>query len=502
MPDASNTHEVIGLPPLTISVAGSELGSDALAALTALRVHQRLGAPAQCELTLAAAPPAVADRLAIGAALSVSLGAALFTGEVTALELAHRAHGTLDVRVRGYDVLHRLRKRQPVRAHLGLSAAALARELVGDLGVRVAAAADGPAWQHVLQWRQSDLELLVDVASRSGLHVTLHDGVLQLLSLEGAGAPVRLTWGETLLEADVELNAERACSGVRSSAWNVRDAVPLEGEASAPRVASSAAARPASPWPAERSLVDVAAEDARHVDGRAQAELDARASSGAVLRAVARGSAALRPGVRVAPAGLHALAAGEYAVTEAVHEVDPERGYLTRFTSEPPAPRALSGAAGASLAVVTRVDAGSGRVKVRLPTHASVETDWLQVAAPGAGKDKGLAFLPDVDDVVVLLMAHEDPSHAIVVGGVWGEPGPADSGVEGGNVRRFTLRSRGGHLVSLDDASGALRVEDAQGSFIDFSPRGVTLTAKAPLTLEAPGQPIVIRGDRVDFRKG
>ncbi len=52
------------------------------------------------------------------------------------------------------------------------------------------------------------------------------------------------------------------------------------------------------------------------------------------------------------------------------------------------------------------------------------------------------------------------------------------------------------------DAGRSLRVEDGEGSYLELTPSGVRLHSKAPLDIEAPGQPVVIRGQSIDFRRG
>lgn len=502
--DTVTAAPLAGLPRLSVTVDGAPLPAPDLLALQRARVHQRLDAPAQCELCFAAPRPELAGRLGVGARLALAAEATLFDGEITAIELAHRPDRTVELRARAYDRLHRLRKRQPVRAHVEVSLLDLARELTKDLALTVSAEEPGPVWQHLVQHRQSDLELLVDLASRAGLHLALRGDVLHLCSLQGLGPPIPLTWGDTLLEADVEQNADQGCAEVSASGWNVRDAEPHAGEARRTRALRPEAA---GGWTGRvgtgpRALVDVSAEVPEQAEAQAQAELDRRCASEVVFRGVAAGDGRLSPLARVRLQGVADQARGEYVLTEVVHTADAERGFLSRLSTEPPPRRALAVAAATTFGVVTRVDAGSGRVQVRLPAYGAVETDWLQVATLGAGSGKGLTLLPDVDDLVLLLLAREDPAQAVVLGGIYGKGGPPDAGVEGGHVKRFTLHTRGGHKVTLDDARKAMRLEDPTGSFIDLSPDGVQLSAKVPLTIEAPGQPIVIRGDRVDFQRG
>lgn len=502
-----------GLPALEIRLGGAPLPPAALASLEQVLVRQALSVPAQCELVLADPRGSLArEGVAPGTQLEVRAGQAeepLFEGDVTAVEMSYGPRRDLRIRIRGYDVLHRLRERQPVRAHAGVSALELARELTGELGLAVEASGPAPPWRHRVQHRQTDLEWLVELAARSGLYLALRGRTLHLATLEGLGAPLPLAYGETLLEADVELNARGACRAVKGAGWSARDVTAHAAVAAAPRsgraVRASGAGSPASgagsPASGERTVANVRAEMSAHVEGQAQALLDASAAREVVLRGVAQGDPRLRPLARVELSGLSPLVTGTYVLSEVTHTIDAERGFLSELSTAPPAAPPRTAAAGMALGVVTEVDGRTGRVKVRLPAHAGVETDWLQVATLGAGGKKGLTLVPDREDTVLVLYAHDDPAEGVVIGGLYGAEGPPDAGVESGRVQRFSLHSRGGHRVVLDDAKKTLRLEDPTGNFLELGPEGVHLHAEVPLTLEAPGKDIVIRGDAVDFKR-
>jgi uncharacterized protein involved in type VI secretion and phage assembly len=440
--------------------------------------------------------------VAPGTPLEIRAGQAevpLFEGDVTAVEHSYGPRRDLRLRIRGYDLLHRLRERQPVRAHAGIGAPELARELVGDLGLEVDAAGPAPAWKHRVQHRQTDLEYLAELAARSGLYLALRGRTLHLATLEGLGEPLPLAYGETLLEADVELNAGGACRTVKGAGWSAREGTSLSASATAPRSGRSG---PASPEvTGERTVADVSAEVDAHVEGQAQALLDAGAAREVVLRGVAQGDPDLRPLSKVALSGLSDAVAGTYVLTEVTHTIDAERGFLTELSTAPPPPPSRPTAAGMALGVVTEVDDKSGRVKVRLPAHADVETDLLPLCTLGAGGQKGLTLVPDVGDSVLLLYSHGDPAESVVLGGLYGVGGPPDAGVESGRVQRFSLHSRAGHLLVLDDARKTLRLQDPTGNFLQMGPDGVQLHAAVPLTLEAPGRDIIISSDAVDFRR-
>jgi phage baseplate assembly protein gpV len=254
----------------------------------------------------------------------------------------------------------------------------------------------------------------------------------------------------------------------------------------------------------ERTLVGQTAADARHAEAAAQAELDRRAAYQVHLWGLAEGSTDLRPGRPVLIEGVDAQLAGRYVLTEVRHTVDARRGYVSELSTAPPSP--LSRAAptpAVTLGRVTRVDDPQdlGRVRVALPAYGDTESEWLQTLIPGAGEGKGLVALPDVGDRVLVLLASGDPGQSVVLGGLYGTQGPPDSGVEGGAVRRYTLRTPGGQQVVLDDARRSVRLSDRTGNRVELSPSRLRVHAAVDLEIEAPGKAVTIRGETIDFER-
>jgi phage baseplate assembly protein gpV len=163
-----------------------------------------------------------------------------------------------------------------------------------------------------------------------------------------------------------------------------------------------------------------------------------------------------------------------------------------------------AGASEHALGIVTAVSDPErlGRVRVSLPGHGDVETEWMHVVSAGAGRNKGMVVLPDVGDRVLVLLPHGEPGAGVVMGGLYGMEGPADSGVEGGRTRRYTLQTPGGQRVVLDDGRQAIQLEDSSGNVVELTPEVVRIHAATDLELEAPGRKVVIRGDQIDFQRG
>ena len=188
---------LVSLPRITITANGIKLDDEALLTLDEIRVQQRLSSPTLCELTFRQPPESFTSLLQPGTSLRVEVvdgQEALFVGEVTAVEYLYGPSGAQEVHIRGYDLLHRLRKRQSVRSHVQVTVRDLAKEFVNDLGLQVEAEEAGPLWSYLFQPHQSDFALLAEVAERCGLYLTLRDNSLHLITLNKKPSPLSLYW--------------------------------------------------------------------------------------------------------------------------------------------------------------------------------------------------------------------------------------------------------------------------------------------------------------------
>ncbi len=474
------------------------------------RVAYRLGQPGQADVALAlpADPGPVTRACRLGAALRLELTDAddgLFTGEVTAVEYETAADGVTVLRLRGYDRLHRLRKHQELRVFENVDATELARALAGPAGLSVAAGDGGPRVERLLQHRHSDLELLQQVCARAGLYPCLDGDTLRLVTLEGYGSPEPLALGRQLWKVRAAVNLDRAAGSCAALGWDPQRALPLRGDADTARSGRRVGVEPdagAVGADGERTLVDQPGRSADELTALAQAAQDTRAAGTVTLTGIAEGSPALRVGGRIAVSGLAGELSGGYVLTEVVHSVDGD-GYLTAFdTAPPPAPAAGPGST-ATLGVVTDVadPDGFGRVRVTLPTLGDLDAGWLSVVCPGAGRGRGIVALPDVDDTVLVLLPHGEPDAGLVIGSLYGTIAPPDeAGVADGRVGRWALTTADGQSIVVDNAGRQLRLANEVGSYVELTPKRLTLHAATDLLIEAPGKAITVRAASVDFQ--
>ncbi|MFJ2085969.1 contractile injection system protein, VgrG/Pvc8 family [Micromonospora chokoriensis] len=494
---------------LTVLLDGVELTGAARQRIRSLRVAARLDQPTQAELVLATTAGAGAFDPAVrpGATLGVRLADhadALFDGEVTAVEIDYAADGAALLRLRAYDPLHRLRKRQGLRVFTSVTAVEVARELCGEVGLAVTADVDGPRVERLLQHRHSDLELLREVAGRAGLHLAADGDGVRLVTLAGYGEPIALTLGAGVHTLRLSTNADQASGASVALGWHPQRAEVISQQADEARCGRPADDRPD---PADvgaggvRTAVDQPGRSDDELAALAQARLDTRAATLVTAEGVAEGDPALRPGRRIDLGGVPDPVAGAYVLTEVVHTVD-GNGHLTRFSTVPPVtPPAPTGGAVVTLGSVTDVadPDGLGRVRLTLPAYGDLDAGWLAVLCPGAGRGKGLVALPDPDDTVLVVLPGGEPASGIVLGSLFGAVEPYDAGIDDGRARRWTMRTAGGQSIVVDDVNRSLRLATEGGSFLELTPDLATLHAASDLVISAPGRAMVVRARSVDF---
>ena len=135
---------------------------------------------------------------------------------------------------------------------------------------------------------------------------------------------------------------------------------------------------------------------------------------------------------------------------------------------------------------------GMGRVKVRLPTLSdSVESNWARIAAPMAGNDRGVYFLPEIDDEVLVAFERGNPNAPFILGMLWnGQDAPPAGNEDGKNDVRI-IKSRSGHVIRLTDTRDAEKIEiiDMSGKsslVFDTAKNLIKIESSQDITLAAP----------------
>ena len=133
-----------------------------------------------------------------------------------------------------------------------------------------------------------------------------------------------------------------------------------------------------------------------------------------------------------------------------------------------------------------------GRVKLKFPWLSDdQESDWARIASPMAGLERGMFFLPEVDEEVLVTFEHSDIRKPVVLGGLWNgtDKPPADNEDGENNIR--LIRSRSGHVIVFDDTEGSEKIEiidkkEKNKITIDTAENTITITTDKDIALTAP----------------
>src|SRR5262249_37561076 len=137
--------------------------------------------------------------------------------------------------------------------------------------------------------------------------------------------------------------------------------------------------------------------------------------------------------------------------------------------------------------------------------HAS---DWARVVTPGGGPTRGLEFIPEVNDEVLIGFEHGDVHHPYVLGGLWNgkdkPPSPNSQVVSGGKVQQRIIRSRLGHTITLDDSDDkpSITIVDKTGKNtikIESTSNNMTMNVEGDLKITAKGS-VSIQGRSVQVK--
>lgn len=203
--------------------------------------------------------------------------------------------------------------------------------------------------------------------------------------------------------------------------------------------------------------------------------------------------------VQLSEAPTFALSAstGVYGLVEIIHRWDAAE-YRNEFMASPwqhfsNATRpALQPVAGPVLAEVLETEPEQlqlGFIHVRLPHMDRNDKHFIfaRLVSPFAGNQRGMVFVPEPGDEVLVGFAEGDPEHAYVLGSLW-------NGVDqcpGGEPKQIITKS--GNVLLLHD-DGVIELYTPKGKCMlqmsskeDGTPR-VTLHSEGDLLLEAKGQ--------------
>jgi hypothetical protein len=198
---------------------------------------------------------------------------------------------------------------------------------------------------------------------------------------------------------------------------------------------------------------------------------------------------------------------GSYIITEITHYATHLGEYENNFRAIPskvlclPEPDVAYPMAQTQQAVVeSNTDPQSkGRIRVQMlwQQGTQMKTAWLRVMTPDAGSsdkvgtNRGMVFIPDVGDHVMVNFRYGDPNRPFVLGSVFhGKSG--GGGGKDNNKRSFA--TRGGTSLILDEEKNTFTATDPSGNMVMLNGDG-TMTIYAPNKIDIQSKEINLIAD-------
>jgi uncharacterized protein involved in type VI secretion and phage assembly len=174
--------------------------------------------------------------------------------------------------------------------------------------------------------------------------------------------------------------------------------------------------------------------------------------------------------------------------------------------------------AGVVIGIVASLDDpdGLGRVQLTFPWMADGEplSNWARIAVPMAGTERGMQFMPEIGDEVLVAFDQGDLRFPFIVGFLWNgvdkppeqEPSRRIIKTVSGHTLTFddtdgeekvSLETAGGHRVALDDANGEISISFNGGEPSITLQQGSVLIQDGSNSIEFTSAGIEIKGSEI-----
>ena len=480
----------------------------------------------------------------LGAELSIALApsqslinvqpAEVFLGEIVALEPTFSALGTHTLIIRAYDKSHRLHLGTKSRTFLKVTDSNIVSKIAQETGLQTGTITTTSAvHEYVIQPNLSDFAFLPLRAKRAGFHLAITQGKINFTKPATMKAGPVLMLGETLRTLTVRMSAARQAGEHIVRGWDFRakkeivardKPAQLWSKNGQPKTGGAAATSAfASTTASFTSFAPQTVDEAKAIVLAAATDQEGYFTE---ADGVSYGHPGLIAGIQLELKDLGKTFSGKYFITSATHIYN-SAGYEVHFTISGRYPQTfnqlLRGTApggaepgsifGGVIGIVTNVNDPDnlGRVKVKFPwlaEDANVESNWARIATDSAGKERGIYFLPEVNDEVLVIFEHGNPNYPMVIGGLWnGKDTPPEKNSAahvGGQTNHRMIVSRLGHRIVFDDSNDkkSILIEDLtkkNSIEIDSVRNNIDIIADGNLNINVRGNITLKAGGNIEM---
>ncbi|MDO7854088.1 type VI secretion system tip protein VgrG [Hymenobacter convexus] len=401
--------------------------------------------------------------------------------------------------------------------------------------------------QRIVQYQATDWDFMLLRAAQNGLLVAAAGGTISATPPAIAAARQTFEFGLTeIFDFQMEVDARYQVGAVKSASWDAKRQELTATQEAAPVSLSQGNLKPAALAEAVGASNQLLLTGTALQDGEAKAWADATLlrSRLAMVRGSFRvpGLASLALGDTIELKGLTQRFSGKTIVTGLRHQVNAE-GWFTSiqfglspipFAATPgiadsPASGMLPGISGLQIGIVQKYEEDPNkehRVKIMIPVIGQASgLVWGRLAAPDAGKNRGLFFWPEPGDEVILGFLNDDPRQPVILGALYSSANqppwaPADTNAQKGLVTKggttllfddekklVSLATADGSSITLDEDKKSVEIKDSRSNVIRLTADGIVLesgkdvfiTSKGTVHIEGT-KGVEIKGAKIDIK--
>lgn len=460
-----------------IEIAGRQMDPEQYEELRTMRVERQLGLVGRATFRFndMGYKLASTQTFKIGQKLKVKQfpSTELFSGIVVGVSLEQMPGEQPQLVVVADDTAYKLTRGTKTKTYLQTTYTSAVQQVLSKAGVKAQITQAAGTKEYLMQ-AGSDLEFIDVIASRLGYTWWVDQETFHFAPAGTSTGQAKVTMNDDLQEFSVRASALRPTE-VTMGGWSMDKQQKVVGKI-----------KKATVWTKPSEFVKPYVNDAKNIGmaptpsaelspvdqaeakTQAQAQFDESLAAALIARGRGHVNGLIKPAMtlQVDHAG---PASGAYFVTQVEHVYNPS-GFQTRFVAGPLRPSGLVDTLGREAAdpgfeiqglvvgvITNNSDMGkAGRVKVKyagLPDD--VESNWARVLSTSGGKNRGLVFLPEVDDEVLVGFENNDTRRPVVLGALFSKKNTLPEATKllgpGNKVDYRRITSRLGHIIEFAD---------------------------------------------------
>lgn len=395
--------------------------------------------------------------------------------------------------------------------------------VMGTYGLTTTIGATTVTHPLLVQYNVSDWDFTVTRAEANGQIVLAEGGTLTTKAPdESAGEGATITFGDNVIQFDLDIDSRRQYSKVVANAWDNSSQALVTATASEPTnggQTTTATSLSSALSPGDHTLMSHGQEESSELTKWADGLLLKSRLSRVTGTVKIFSNTGVLPGAVVKLDGFGDIFNGKALVSGVLHEMA-EGLWTTTITlglserwwaveaevTNYPASGQIPAAQGLSLATVTKIDSdpkSQTRVQIKDVLVDNANPFWARYASFYASNAVGNFFFPEIGDEVVYGYLNEDPRFPVILGSLYSAKNVAPFTPDNKNTNKgivtkskmkltfdddkkiITLTTPGNNKMVWDDEAKSITISDQNSNKVEMTSSGVTITSAKSLTLKA-----------------